>query len=206
MTKQPLDEGETEKALTDYQEGMRLKDGVRAAAGMRMLQSLEGSNLELMAQMFRQDPSLSNLYLYYLEFSKPKGDASLDSPPPNLNAALVAAIAAGDGEATSSALVKMGKVESGELELLAKMVEAEENHGPNPIRFVQRRTGPFVDDLATKAKWFTIKNVYKKAFKAGKMKKITIGQVQDHFEGRKGFGRSSIYEALKYFDYFKKID
>jgi hypothetical protein len=201
MTEQSPDDGEIEKALTDYQEGMRLRDGVRAANGMRTLQSLEGSNLDLMARMFGQDPSLSSLFLYYLEFSKPKGDAGFDPPP-----SLVAAITARDAKATSSALVKMGKVEGGDLELLAKMLEADENHGTHPIRFVQRRTGPFVDDLKTKAKWFTINNVFKKVLKPGMMKKVAIGQVQDHFEGKKGFGRSSIYEALKYFDYFKKFD
>jgi hypothetical protein len=206
MTEQSPEDGETEKALTDYQEGMRLRDGVRAADGMRMLKSLDGKNLELMARMFRQDPSLSSLYLHYLDFSKTKGDAGPGSLPSKLNATLVAALAVGDAKAVSNALVEMGKVEDGDLELLANMIEAKESQGPYSIGFVQRRTGPFVDDLKIKAKWFTISNVFKKVFEPGMMKKVAMGHVEDHFKGKKGFGKSSIHKARAYFDYFKKID
>jgi len=192
MTEHSHDDGEIEKALTDYQEGLRLRDGLRAADGLRKMKILDGANLELMVQMFRQDSSLSSLYLCWLDFSKTECDAGPGSIPLNPNATLAVAIAAGDAEGISNALAEIGTVEGRELELLADMLEAKESCGAYTIRFVQRRTGPFVDDLELKAKLFEINNIFKKLCQPGIMKKVTMGHVEDHFKGKKGFAKSSI--------------
>jgi hypothetical protein len=193
--------------VTDYQEGMRLKDPVRAAAGMRMLQSLEGSNLELMAQMFGQDLSLSDLNLYFLEFVQPLDTTGFNHPLCKVNASLLTALAAGDAKAVSSALVQMGKIEDDDLKILATMIEkADENHC---LRFVQRRTGPSVDPLSIKARWFMIYSKFKKipAYKETgekKLRKELIGDALDSLKSTTEVSRSLLYEILKYFNHSKK--
>jgi hypothetical protein len=208
MTEQSPDDGEIEKALADYQEGMRLKDGVRAAAGMRMLQSLEGSNVDLVAQMFGQDPSLDRLFLYYLELSK-KTEGSNYSPPTGNASPFVVALATGDAIKVTKALSEMDMLKGDDLELLAKMLENSDHSLLYSLGFVQRRTGPPVDPLATKARWFKIHEFYKSVPKTiatkdaapkKRRRKAIIGEVMDH----SGFSRSSIQEILKYFNHFKK--
>jgi hypothetical protein len=208
MAKQPLDDGGIEKALTDYQEGMRLKDGVRTAAGMRMLQSLEGSNLDLMSQMLGQDPNLDGLFIYYLKFFENNAGPKCHSLPGDASAFLVA-LAAGDAIAVTKALSKMKTLKGDDLEILALLLENSDHFYPYALGFVQRRTGPPVDPLAKMAKWFKIYEVYRKVPKTitpqnaapkKRPRKAIIGEVID----KTGFSKSLILQIVKYFDQFKK--
>lgn len=208
MTKQPLDDGETEKALTDYQEGMRLSDGVRAAAGMRTLHSLEGSNLELMALMFRQNQSLDRLFLYFLKFVL-KNDSPKDCPLPGNASALMVALISGDAMAVTEGLSDVDMLEGDDLELLAKMLENSDHPCPYSLGFVQRRRGPPVDPLAIKARWFTIYNKFKKipAYRETgrqKLRKELIDDALNDIRGQSDVSRSLLYEILKYFRHPRK--
>jgi hypothetical protein len=208
MTKQPVYDGEIEKALTDYQEGMRLDDGVRAAGGMRLLQSLEGSDLELMAKMLGQDPNLDKLFLYYLKFVL-KRDGSKDYSLTGNASALMVALAAGDGIAVTKVLSDVEMLKGDDLELLAKMLENSDHSFPYSLGFVQRRTGPPVDPLATKARWFKIHETYKKipetieAKDAAPKKKQRRAIIREVMVAT-GSSRSLIQEVLKYFKQFRK--
>jgi hypothetical protein len=201
---QSPDDGDIEKALTDYQEGMRLGDGIRAAAGMRSLQSLEGPNLELLIQMFRKDSNLSKYDLYFLKFDKPQDAVS--TLPFIRNETLLAAFATGDAEATANAVVNMGKLEGGDLELLAKMIEAHEPLGLPSISFIQRKTGPPVDPLAIKARWLTVYNKFKKIpeYKDTGEKKQRKELVGVFLQSTTHVSRSLLYEILEYFKHPKK--
>jgi hypothetical protein len=153
MTEQSLDDEEIEQALTDYHEGMRLRDGVRAANGMRLLKGLDGENLELLIQMLGHDAELSFPYLFFLEV-QPLGTGEAGLAHCKMNSSLLTAFVAGDAEKVSGVLVEMSKIEGDDLRLLAKMIE--EAGEDTCLQFVQRRTGPFIDPLKVKARWFAL--------------------------------------------------
>lgn len=202
MTEPPLDDEEIQQALTEYYDGMRLRDGVRASKGMRLLKAIDGANLELLIQMFGHDPKLGFQCLYFLDFGQPLGTAEFCEPHWKLNSSLLAAFVAGDAEKVSVVLAEMGKIEGDDLKLLAKFIEeAGEN---NCLRFVQRRTGPAVDPLAVKARWFALYNQFRKipTYKEDgekKLRKQLIGEAADYFM----ISRSLLYSVLRYFHHPK---
>lgn len=195
MVEQSDEDAENEKALSDYQEGIRLGCGVRASAGMRRLGCLDGANLELLVQMFGQDPDLSDLFSYHFRFLKVNSGSESNALPANLNPSLKAAIAAGDVTAVSEALKDISKLGGSELSLVAKLVEDKEPFLSYSLRFAQRRTGPPVDELAMKANWFKINRAYNQAQEKTGYAKVAVGEVMDLFS----VGRSTVYKAIKYF-------
>jgi hypothetical protein len=152
--------------------------------------------------MFGHDPELSFPYLYFLEV-QPLGTAGFGPAHCKVNSSLLTAFVAGDADKVSSVLVEMAKIEGDDLRLLAKMIE--EAGEDNYLQFIQRRTGPFIDPLKVKARWFALYNQFRgiptyKEDGDKKLRKQLIGEAADFLK----VSRSLLYEILRYFHHPKE--
>ena len=186
---------EIQCALDDFHEGLRTGCGARAAHGMRRLGVLEGSNIAFLLGMFRGDGGLYTIY--QLEFER--NPVFKPTAPIIQGSSLANSIAAGQLQAVTQHLEDATMVDEADVKLIAKLLEGGEQTCPYLLRLVQRRSGPPVDELAAKAKWFRIYNVFREVNKPGMQQKEAVWLVQKHFSGRNGFGKSTIYKALRYF-------